>query len=55
MIKLGTEQELFKIKHLPINIQTAISEDVRIVDENYGKNRNIVTAEYWWKYDIDFY
>ena len=41
MIKLGTEKELFKIKHLPINIQTAISEDIKILDDSYGKNRNI--------------
>lgn len=41
MIKLGTKKELFKIKHLPINIQTAISEDIKILDDSYGKNRNI--------------
>ena len=41
MIKIGTEKELFKIKHLPINIQTAISEDIKILDESYGKDRNI--------------
>ena len=41
MIKLGTEKELFKIKHLPINIQTAISEDIKILDDSYGKDRNI--------------
>ena len=41
MIKLGTRKELFKIKHLPINIQTAISEDIKILDESYGKDRNI--------------
>ena len=41
MIKLGTEKELFKIGHLPINIQTAISEDIKILDDSYGKDRNI--------------
>lgn len=41
MIKLGTEKELFKIKHLPINIQSAISEDIRILDNSYGKDRNV--------------
>ena len=41
MIKLGTRKELFKIKHLPINIQTAISEDIKILDDSYGKDRNI--------------
>ena len=33
MIKLGTEKELYKISHLPINVQNAISEDVKILDE----------------------
>ena len=41
MIKLGTKKELFKIKHLPFNIQTAISEDIKILDDSYGKDRNI--------------
>lgn len=41
MIKLGTEKELYKISHLPINVQNAISEDVKILDEYYGKDRNI--------------
>lgn len=41
MIKLGTRKELFKIKHLPINIQAAISEDIKILDDSYGKDRNI--------------
>ena len=41
MVKLGTEKELYKIKHLPINIQTAISEDIKILDNSYGKDRNI--------------
>ena len=41
MIKLGTEKELFKIGHLPINIQSAISEDIKILDDSYGKDRNI--------------
>ena len=42
MIKLGTEKELYKIKHLPINIQSAISEDIRILDNSYGKDRNVL-------------
>ena len=41
MIKLGTEKELFKIGHLLINIQSAISEDIKILDDSYGKDRNI--------------
>lgn len=41
MIKLGTEKELYKIAHLPMNVQNAISEDVKLLDEHYGKNRNI--------------
>lgn len=41
MIKLETEKELFKIGHLPINIQSAISEDIKILDDSYGKDRNI--------------
>lgn len=41
MIKLGTEKELYKIAHLPINVQNAISEDVKLLDEYYGKNRNV--------------
>ena len=43
MIKIGTKKELYKIAHLPINVQTAICEDIRILDENYGENRNIDT------------
>ena len=41
MIKLGTQKELYKISHLPIHIQKYINDDVKILDENYGANRNI--------------
>lgn len=41
MIKLGTESELHKIKHFPKDIQKAICEDISILDNCYGKDRNI--------------
>ena len=41
MIKLGTESELHKIKHLPKDVQKAICEDISILDDCYGKDRNI--------------
>ena len=41
MIKVGTKKDLYKIAHLPKNIQTAICEDIKILDENYGENRNV--------------
>ena len=41
MIKLGTESELHKINHLPTDIQKAICEDISILDNCYGKDRNI--------------
>lgn len=41
MIKIGTKNDLNKISHLPIHIKNAISEDIKIFDENYGKERNI--------------
>ena len=43
MIKIGTKRDLDKIAHLPMNVQKAICEDIRILDENYGENRNIDT------------
>lgn len=43
MIKLGTKNELPKVKHLPINIYNAISDDVSALDCFYGKDRNIDT------------
>lgn len=41
MIKIGTEDDLHKIAHLPLNIQQAVSEDIMILDCNYGKDRNV--------------
>ena len=41
MIKLGTESELHKIKHLQNDIQKAVCEDISILDDCYGKDRNI--------------
>lgn len=41
MIKIGTKNELFRISHLPIHIQNAISQDVALLDENYGEDRNV--------------
>ena len=41
MIKIGTKKDLDKIAHLPMNVQKAICEDIKILDENYGENRNI--------------
>ncbi len=41
MIKIGTKKDLTKIFHLPMNIQNAICEDIKILDENYGEERNI--------------
>ena len=41
MIKIGTKKDLSKISHLPMNIQNAICEDVGILDNFYGDNRNI--------------
>lgn len=43
MIKIGTKKDLYKIAHLPINVQKSITDDVMILDENYGENRNIDT------------
>ena len=43
MIKIGTKKDLYKISHLPMNVRTAICEDVQILDECYGENRNIDT------------
>lgn len=43
MIKLGTKKDLYKISHLPLNIQNAISLDVSMLDKNYGEDRNIDT------------
>ena len=41
MIKIGTKKELYKISHLPIHIQNSINEDVKILDEYYGTERDI--------------
>ena len=41
MIKIGTKKDLSKISHLPMNIQNAICEDVGVLDNSYGENRNI--------------
>ena len=41
MIKIGTKKDLPKISHLPMNIQNAICEDVGVLDNFYGANRNI--------------
>ena len=41
MIKIGTKKDLNKISHLPMNVQNAICEDVEILDNFYGENRNI--------------
>ena len=41
MIKIGTKKDLNKISHLPIHIKNAISEDIKILDDNYGEERNI--------------
>lgn len=43
MIKVGTKKDLYKIAHLPINVRKSITDDVMILDENYGENRNIDT------------
>ena len=43
MIKVGTKKDFYKIAHLPDNVRTAICEDIKILDENYGENRNIDT------------
>ncbi len=41
MIKIGTKKDLYKISHLPINVQNAIKEDISILDDSYGENRNV--------------
>lgn len=41
MIKIGTEKELCHIQYLPAEIQEAICEDIKILDEFYGKDRDI--------------
>lgn len=41
MIKIGTKKDLMKISHLPIHIQNAICEDIKVLDENYGEGRNV--------------
>ena len=41
MIKIGTKKDLNKISHLPKHIKNAISEDIKILDDNYGEERNI--------------
>ncbi len=41
MIKIGTKKDLYKIAHLPINVQNAIKEDISILDDSYGENRNV--------------
>ena len=43
MIKIGTKKDLYQIAHLPIDVQNAIIEDVTILDDSYGENRNIDT------------
>ena len=41
MIKIGAEKELSQIQHLPVEIQKAIYEDIKILDSCYGKDRDI--------------
>lgn len=41
MIKIGTEKDLSKISHLPMNVQKSVCEDVKILDNFYGKDRNV--------------
>jgi hypothetical protein len=41
MIKLGTENEFFKIANLNKTMQKAIQGDIKILDENYGAERDI--------------
>lgn len=41
MIKIGTEKDLNKIAHLPMNVQKSVCEDVKILDYFYGSDRNI--------------
>lgn len=41
MIKIGTEKDLSKISHLPMNIQKSVCEDVKILDCFYGADRSI--------------
>jgi hypothetical protein len=41
MIKLGTEKELLKISNLNKTMQKSIQSDIKILDENYGINRDI--------------
>ena len=43
MIKLGTTDELYKVAHFPDAVKRSISEDVRMLDENYGAQRDIDT------------
>ncbi len=43
MIKLGTENELYKVKHLPEIVKDSIYSDVSSLDCFYGKDRNIDT------------
>lgn len=43
MIKIGTSRDLYKIRHLPIEVRKSISADIKILDENYGINRNVDT------------
>ncbi len=40
MIKIATKKDLDKICHLTPTIQKHITEDVFILDKNYGDNRN---------------
>ncbi len=41
MIRIGTKAELYKVTHLPIAVKNAITEDVRILDDSYGADRDI--------------
>ncbi len=41
MIKIGTQKDLHKIRHLPVLVQVEISKDIKTLDEIYGANRDI--------------
>lgn len=41
MLKIGTTKDLHKISYLPIEVQKSICEDVRMLDDNYGEDRDI--------------
>lgn len=42
MLRLGRETDLVMIQNYPIELQTAILEELKILDDNYGSNRDVM-------------